>query len=270
MTKRSTKPAKRGTKKHRVQRAPKKSRASKTAQNTVVDKTPGTANFDSAKILDIMNVNKSPLPDHASKTFRYSTFFSHSCAGGVGNDTATIFFSLASINDPDLNNVGTNKSCTYFNTIMGSSAGQYYTYRVKYIDVMCKVINNTETTFPMVCIGATMNGGTEFATTQYIHNIANRQGQISKVLEYNGDTNWSIIKFRVYPHKILGVKKRVYDDDLTYSYAYNIPSATTPWINITLGDSMQRPAEGDSMAIKGILQMEYHCVVRNPIRIATE
>lgn len=261
---------KKGTSAHKVTLAKTSKSKSKTAKANVTDKVAGTANFTSSKLLDIMEVNKSPFPSEVSKTFRFSTFFPHSCAGGVGNDTATIFFSLASIFDPDLNNVGTNKSCSYFNTLMGTGPGQYYQYHVKYVDVMCKVINNTETTFLMVCIGATMNGGTEFATTQYIHNIANRQGQVSKVLEFNGDTNWSVIKFRVYPHKVMGVKKRVYDEDLTYNYVYNVPAATSPWINITVGDSMQRPAEGDSMAIKGILQMEYHCRLRNPLRQTTE
>lgn len=114
---------KKGTSAHKVTLAKTSKSKSKTAKANVIDKVAGTANFTSSKLLDIMEVNKSPFPSEVSKTFRFSTFFPHSCAGGVGNDTATIFFSLASIFDPDLNNVGTNKSCSYFNTLMGTGPG---------------------------------------------------------------------------------------------------------------------------------------------------
>jgi len=264
-----TKPHKLGTKAKKGNR--KKTRRQKTKDSHKVrDNTYGTANYTSTSLLDIGKVNVSPIPQFLKKVFRWSSNFPLSCAGGAGNDTNTIFFSLSSLYDPDPNNVGTNKSVSYYSNYIGTGSNLYYYYRVKYVDVMVKVINTSSATYPMVCVGATQYGGADLPPTQYIHNIANRQFQLSKVLEYSGDTNWSVFKFRVYPHKVIGCKKRIYDDDTAYKYLYNATSATAPWVNITLGDSMQRPGSGDAMSIVGIIQMDYHVRLEQPLRTCNE
>lgn len=83
-------------------------------------------------------------------------------------------------------------------------------------------------------------------------------------LEYSGDTNWMIRKFRIYPWKCLNISKRQYMDNPFYRFVYNTPGLTSPWFMISIGDGMAAAGSGAAQSISGHLSIDYHVTLEDP------
>jgi len=219
------------------------------------------------QILVLSRTNIGPVPLKVRKNFHFSTYFTMSCPALQASSTT--FWSLQSLFDPDYNNAGTNRSVPGYDMLLGAGAGQYSRYRVEYVDVKVRVMGITANAFPMVVCRLSQVGAAEFPTSNLIHNIAGGPMAMSQVLEYVGDTAWTTFTFRVHPWEILGVSKRCYIEDTHYLNAYNATSGTTPFLAISLGDGMANTGNGEAMAIKGHLQIDYHAELSMPNVLST-
>lgn len=215
------------------------------------------------KLTNLMMLNKSPIPIRVPKVFRYDTYFSMQCPALQAN--TTIFFSLASLFDPDYNNVGRNKSVLFYNEIMGNTNSLYQRFKPYACDIKIKAINMTTGSFPKVVYSLTQDGSSVYPNTQSIFNIANRTGANSIDLEYLGDTAWVTRKYKAKHHQIWGVSRSSYNNDTSYEAVYNQASSVGPWLAISLGDGTQNAGSGAQMDVNFQLEINYKVMIFDPV-----
>lgn len=215
------------------------------------------------RLTNLMMLNKSPIPIRVPKTFRYDTYFTMTCPALQAN--TTVYFSLASLFDPDYSNVGRNKSVLFFDEIMGNTNSLYQRFKPYACDIKIKAINMTTGTFPKVVYSLTQDGSSVYPNTQSIFNIANRTGANAIDLEYSGDTAWITRKYKAKHHQIWGVSRASYNSDTSYEAVYNQASSVGPWLAITLGDGMQNAGSGAQMDVNFQLEIDYKVMIFDPV-----
>lgn len=231
----------------------------------VKDKTVGVANH-SGKIMNLMSLNRSPIPLKRKLVLKYNSYCSFTTSGG-GVSSDTWFLNLASLYDPNYqatNTAFSNTSTNGYTEFFGLSPMQYRKFRLDYVDVQLKVLNTTSGTVGMLVVSASNVGTADYPNTQFIQNIASRRGAISQSLEYFGDSNYKTLKFRIYPWEVMGMtKQQYYSSDQTLT-AYNVSGAQSPWLAFSLADGAQPDGSGGVLLVRGQIYVEQHVTAHQP------
>lgn len=228
----------------------------------VRDRDPENSN-SRGTIAILTRQNLSPIPHRKDVAFHFESHFNISIPQFQNN--VTQFWSLVSLFDPDYSNAGSNKSVPYFDLMLGNTAGLYQFFRIRYVDVRVRVLATGANTYPTVVLRPTAQGTSEFPTSAYIHNLAGAPMAVTRSLENNGDTRWSEFVYRVYPWEILGIEKRVWDEDTHYLYAFNQNNSEPPWLAISVGDGNAATGSGAAMGVTGRIVLDYHATLSNPM-----
>lgn len=162
---------KRGTKPHRVKSATKKGSKKRISFKNRIKtgnyaKNPTLSNAGtSSKALILDKFNRAPMAFRTKQTFQYNTYFTMTCP--QYQSSATSFWSLMSPYDPDLSNVGSNLTVPYWLDMINASTVNmmYKYYRVNYVEVQVKCINNVANTFPMIVYSANSLGNNSYGSS---------------------------------------------------------------------------------------------------------
>lgn len=176
-------------------------------------------------------------------------------------------FRLDNIYDPDVYNVGKNKTFQSYTQM----SYLYKNYKVIECRIKVRVINNTTTQQAIFAIGPcdSTSYTTDFATSKIASDVISREGIKHVVLAPAASSkDVGVLTYKCNPWTIIGMKKQTWMSDDSCGYAFgsttiNNPLGISPWLAVGAGNVVDSNATG--FTTTQLLSLHYLVEFYNPI-----